>query len=299
MFPCGSITGPKIKTMSYINALEESPRGVYCGTIGYLTPNKEAIFNVPIRTVTINELTHEATYGVGGGITWDSIDTAEYDEVHTKAKVLDIDTHDFSLLESFCLKDGVLQRFSQHMNRLTRASEVFGYPLDLQQIKQAKHQLQINYPTGQYKVRWLVDKTGHLSVDVLKIKELTTPVICYLAKQPIAKNHLFSRYKTTNRKHYQACEVSGPTNFSTLLYNEDNELTEFTIGNVILQINGVLYTPPVSSGCLPGIYRETLLDKGEVTEKVLTLRDLKESEKVYLTNSVRGMVEVSMKSAHS
>ncbi|GEM03921.1 aminodeoxychorismate synthase, component I [Halolactibacillus miurensis] len=300
LFPCGSITGaPKIKTMSYINALEESPRGVYCGTIGYLTPNKEAIFNVPIRTVTINELTHEATYGVGGGITWDSIDTAEYDEVHTKAKVLDIDTHDFSLLESFCLKDGVLQRFSQHMNRLTRASEVFGYPLDLQQIKQAKHQLQINYPTGQYKVRWLVDKTGHLSVDVLKIKELTTPVICYLAKQPIAKNHLFSRYKTTNRKHYQACEVSGPTNFSTLLYNEDNELTEFTIGNVILQINGVLYTPPVSSGCLPGIYRETLLDKGEVTEKVLTLRDLKESEKVYLTNSVRGMVEVSMKSAHS
>ncbi len=300
LFPCGSITGaPKIKTMSYITALESSPRGVYCGTIGYLSPNKEAIFNVPIRTVTINEITHEATYGVGGGITWDSIAALEYDEIHTKAKVLDIDLPDFSLLESFSLKDGALQRFDQHMSRLTRAAEVFGYPLDVQQIKRAKQTLEIDYPTGQYKVRWLVDKTGYVSVDVLEIKELTEPVVCYMAKRPIAKRHLFSRYKTTHRHHYQTCEVNTPTNFSTLLYNEENELTEFTIGNVILQIKGAFYTPPLTSGCLDGIYRQTLIDEGKVTEKVLKLTDLEQAEKVYLTNSVRGMIEVSLKSAHS
>ncbi|MGM0524436.1 MAG: aminodeoxychorismate synthase component I [Bacillota bacterium] len=300
LFPCGSITGaPKIKTMSYITALESSPRGVYCGTIGYLTPNKEAVFNVPIRTVTINDLTHEATYGVGGGITWDSIDTAEYDEIHTKAKVLDVDMPEFSLLESFSLKDGVMQRFDQHMRRLKQSAEVFGYPLDLQQVKEAKERLEINHSTGQYKVRWLIDKVGQLSVDVLEIKKMVAPVVCYLAEQPIAKRHLFSRYKTTYRSHYQACEVKVPDNFSTLLYNEASELTEFTIGNVVLQIKGDLYTPPVSSGCLPGVYRQILLDENKVMEKVLTLADLEQAEKVYITNSVRGMVEVSLKSAHS
>jgi para-aminobenzoate synthetase/4-amino-4-deoxychorismate lyase len=300
LFPCGSITGaPKIKTMSYIKALEESPRGVYCGTIGYLTPNKEAVFNVPIRTVMINDHTHEATYGVGGGITWDSIDTAEFDEVQTKAKVLDIDMPEFSLLESFSLKDGIIQRFEQHMRRLLQSAEVFGYPVNLQTFEQIKQQIESEYSTGQYKVRWLIDKVGQLSVDVLEIKKMAEPVVCYLAKQPIAKHHLFSRYKTTYRNHYQACEVTVPRNFSTLLYNEASELTEFTIGNVVLQIKGVLYTPPVSSGCLPGIYRQTLVDKQKVTEKVLTLTDLKQAEKVYMTNSVRGMVEVILKTAHS
>ena len=300
LFPCGSITGaPKIKTMAYITALESSPRGVYCGAIGYLTPNKEAVFNVPIRTVTIDDFTHEATYGVGGGITWDSTGTAEYDEVKTKAKVLDIDMPEFSLLESFSLKDGVIERFDQHMRRLTQSAEVFGYPLDLQQMKATKARLETNHPVGQYKVRWLIDKAGQLSVDVLEIKQMVEPVACYLAEQPIAKRHLFSRYKTTYRSHYQACEVKAPDNFSTLLYNEASELTEFTIGNVIIQLNGLLYTPPVSSGCLPGIYRQKLIDENKVTEKVLTLTDVKQAEKVYITNSVRGMIEVSLKSVFS
>ena len=73
LFPCGSITGaPKISTMDIIANLEKTPREVYCGAIGYITPNQEAIFNVPIRTVVIDQKTGNATYGVGGGITWDS-----------------------------------------------------------------------------------------------------------------------------------------------------------------------------------------------------------------------------------
>lgn len=55
LFPCGSITGaPKVKTMQLITKSETSPRNVYCGAIGYVTPNKEAIFNVPIRTVVVD-----------------------------------------------------------------------------------------------------------------------------------------------------------------------------------------------------------------------------------------------------
>lgn len=89
LFPCGSITGaPKVSTMNFISELESSPREVYCGAIGYITPSMEAIFNVPIRTVIIEKSTGNTVCGVGGGITWDSFEEEEYNEILTKAKFL-------------------------------------------------------------------------------------------------------------------------------------------------------------------------------------------------------------------
>ena len=105
LFPCGSITGaPKISTMDVISSLETTPREVYCGAIGYITPGNEAMFNVPIRTVVINQKTGKATYGVGGGITWDSTTEGEYHEILAKASVLDTDRPEFQLLESLLLE---------------------------------------------------------------------------------------------------------------------------------------------------------------------------------------------------
>ena len=69
LFPSGSITGaPKVRTMRIIADLEDSPRGVYCGAVGYLAPASagppSASFNVAIRTVTIDAETGTAEYGV-------------------------------------------------------------------------------------------------------------------------------------------------------------------------------------------------------------------------------------------
>ena len=93
LFPSGSVTGaPKVATMEIIAELEDAPRGVYCGAVGFLTPGghpgTRARFNVAIRTVVQDAETGTAEYGVGGGITWDSRAAAEYDEVVAKARVL-------------------------------------------------------------------------------------------------------------------------------------------------------------------------------------------------------------------
>jgi len=89
LFPTGSITGaPKVSSMKIIADLETLPREVYCGTIGYITPDREAVFNVPIRTAVIDARTGAATYGVGGGITWDSTPEDEYEEALVKARLL-------------------------------------------------------------------------------------------------------------------------------------------------------------------------------------------------------------------
>ena len=89
LFPCASITGaPKVSTMKIIADLETTPRGVYTGAIGYLTPDRSAQFNVAIRTVTIDREAGQAEYGVGGGIVWDSDAADEYRECEIKTRVL-------------------------------------------------------------------------------------------------------------------------------------------------------------------------------------------------------------------
>lgn len=88
-FPCGSVTGaPKVRTMEIISELEDSPRGVYTGSIGYVSPGPEAQFNVAIRTVTVDREKALAEFGVGSGVTYDSSAKNEYEECRTKARFL-------------------------------------------------------------------------------------------------------------------------------------------------------------------------------------------------------------------
>lgn len=84
-FPGGSITGaPKVRAMQIIRELEADPRNVYCGTIGFLSLNGKAEFNVAIRTMVIKDRT--AHFWAGGGIVADSDPEAEYEETLAKAQ---------------------------------------------------------------------------------------------------------------------------------------------------------------------------------------------------------------------
>lgn len=133
LFPCGSITGaPKARTMEIISELEDSPRGVYCGTIGFLEPNGNAIFNVPIRTIAITD--NKATYGVGGGIVWDSEAASEFSEIHAKSAILEKATK-FSLIECLRIENGELFRTEYHLKRLQTSADFFGIPFNREETE--------------------------------------------------------------------------------------------------------------------------------------------------------------------
>lgn len=88
-FPCGSITGaPKIRAMELIASLETSPRGAYCGSIGWASPDGDAGFNVAIRTLHLGTHGTTATLGLGSGIVADSLAEDEWEECATKARFL-------------------------------------------------------------------------------------------------------------------------------------------------------------------------------------------------------------------
>lgn len=293
LFPCGSITGtPRLETMKMIDQLEITPREVYCGAIGYITPERDAIFNVPIRTVVIDREQNMATYGVGGGITAGSEAANEYAEIKTKAAILTAKNRPFSLIESIRLTEGQYPYLDTHLDRLDESAEYFSYQFDRTNACEKLIALAKQLPVKDYKVRLLLKSDGDIQIDSEEINLPLQPVKSYLAPLPIDKENRYLYHKTTIRDHYQKLEVDAEDNFSTLLWNDDGELTEFTIGNIVLKIADQYLTPPVDVGLLPGVFRQILLEEGRIKEARLTKADLERADEIWLINAVRGWVEI-------
>jgi para-aminobenzoate synthetase/4-amino-4-deoxychorismate lyase len=136
-FPGASITGaPKIATSRLITELETSPRGIYTGAVGLIEPGGDAEFNIAIRTAWVDRRTGLATYGVGGGIVWDSNETAEWEEAHDKARVLHRATRPFRLLETLGWDPGAGPiLLDRHLHRLGESAAHFGFDCDIEEVR--------------------------------------------------------------------------------------------------------------------------------------------------------------------
>ncbi|MGO1058367.1 aminodeoxychorismate synthase component I [Planococcus sp. FY231025] len=295
LFPCGSITGaPKISTMQTIAELESSPRGVYCGAIGFITPDKNAVFSVPIRTVVIDSENGSAQYGVGGGITWDSTPQGEFEELYAKAKVLTARRPEFSLLESLRLEDGGYPLLSYHLKRLEASAAYFGFHAEIEEAEALLAKLAGQFPDGIHKVRLLMGRTGACTAEAQPAFPVSGPVKAMLAEGPVDSSDPFLFHKTTHRKVYEAAQLAAGDAFASLLWNENGELTEFTIGNLVVEKDGCFFTPPTTCGLLAGTFRQQLLDSGKITERVVLKDSLGEWDAIWFINGVRGWLKVDL-----
>ena len=291
LFPCASITGaPKPRTMEIIRELEKTPRNIYTGTIGMITPNNNAQFNVAIRTVLIDKRANIAEYGVGGGIVWDSASASEYEECQIKARVLLNKNSDFDLLETILWtphKGYFLLKY--HLKRLQDSALYFNFFIDIETIEKRLIETANALQDRPHKVRLLVDKTGKSKIETIPFiaNSPTKRVSLAIAKEHINIYNPFSYHKTTNRQIYQKIRQAYPDYDDVLLWNERQEITETCIANVVVKLKGKLLTPPVKSGLLAGTFRAALLEQKKITEAVITLSDLPQCEAIYLINSVR------------
>jgi para-aminobenzoate synthetase/4-amino-4-deoxychorismate lyase len=283
------VTGaPKIRSMEIIRELESLPRGVYCGTVGYWSPGRDARFNVAIRTISCDARSGVARYPVGSGITWDSAPQAEYRECLLKAEGVQRTPTAFSLLETM-LWDGEFRLLDEHLRRIIRSAEYFSYPFDTEAIRQCLDEA-VHAKVGAQRVRLLLEADGEISVETRPVGE--TPAIHFAwAAEPIDSANAFMYHKTTHRVVYDAARAAAPGADDVLLWNEDGEVTEFTSGNVVVELDGKKYTPPVAAGLLAGTFRERLLLEGQIVVQALTRRDVEKAERVWFINSVRGWVD--------
>ena len=296
MFPCASITGaPKVRTMQIIRDLESSPRGVYCGTIGYAGPGGTADFNVAIRTVVVDRSTGAAEYGVGGGIVWDSSAGGELDECLHKARVLTAEVPEFELLETMLwLPDDGYYLMDLHMVRMARSAEYFGFSFKTSVAVSACLTGAESFvaDAGAMRVRLLAARDGAVRLESFSIdvSEPNRPMRVALSPDPVSSTDVYLHHKTTHRAVYEQARELRPDCDDVLLCNERGEVTEATIANVVAVVDGKHLTPAASCGLLPGIMRERLLEIGEIEEAVLTPDDLHHADRLYLVNSVRRAV---------
>jgi para-aminobenzoate synthetase/4-amino-4-deoxychorismate lyase len=326
LFPCGSITGaPKIRAMQLVAQLEGRSRGVYTGAIGFFSKH-ESIFNVAIRTLSLQG--DKGTMGVGSGIVIDSKPDDEFRECLLKAKFLTRPANSSSQPspESFSLVETLLWRgefpfIEMHLDRLQDSAHYFAFPFDRLQTKAAlqAHGAELTGNLGapgldsetwetaekeegetpvpldrhSHKVRLLLNHDGSLRVTSEPIPASSTELLrVRFAAHPIDSHDPMYFHKTTSRPLYaEALNAATAAGYDDALFlNERGEVTEGAIHNIFMEKDGRLLTPPVACGLLPGVHRRHILaTHPNAEERILTREDLRQADAIYLSNAVRGL----------
>jgi para-aminobenzoate synthetase/4-amino-4-deoxychorismate lyase len=300
LFPCGSVVGaPKIAAASWIADHEAAPRGIYCGAMGIVRPGGDCVFNVAIRTLVIDSETEVAEYGAGGGITIDSTSSGEYDELLAKAAVLRGAEPEFQLIETLRLSNGAYVRRHGHVSRLLASADYFDFrDVAQQSVDTALDEFARIKPAGDHRVRLLLSRDGAVKIEATPIAPLgterRTPLRYAVSQSPISSRDVFLFHKTTHRAAYNERRAAYPDAGEVILLNERGELTECSVGNLVLEIGGQRFTPPRDCGLLAGIYREDLLGQGLISERVLYPADLASATRVWLINSLREWIELTL-----
>jgi para-aminobenzoate synthetase/4-amino-4-deoxychorismate lyase len=291
LFPCGSITGaPKLRAMEIIHDVETGPRGVYTGSIGHFAPDGDLTLSVAIRTATIDN-EGRGEIGIGGGIVADSVAADEYREALLKMAFLAAPAPPVTLIETLRWDRATgYDLLARHLERMAASASYFGLPFPRDVILALLEGQ--DFPALAMRVRLTLDASGP-AVTAVPLPH-NPPVFRFaIAPESLDSTSLWLLHKTTNRAFYDEPRQRAQASMGVdevVFCNERGELTEGSITSLFIERDGLLLTPPLSSGLLPGTLRAELLATGKATEQVLTLADLATADAIWLGNSVRGLL---------
>ncbi len=293
LFPCGSITGaPKVRAMEIISEVEAEPRGAYTGSIGYFAPNGDLTLNVAIRTAVINA-DGSGEIGVGGGIVADSTAEDEYREALLKMAFFTDQTQPVTLIETLLWQpESGYWLQARHLARLEQSARYFGLPWDQADIAALLAGAAEGFTAERMRVRLTLDAQGP-AVSAVELPPNPARFRFALAPEPLQSDSLWLAHKTTNRAFYDEPRMRALAALGVdevVFLNERGELTEGSITNLFIERDGVLLTPALDCGLLPGTLRAELLAERRAREAVLTLADLDTAQAIWLGNSVRGLL---------
>ena len=295
LFPCGSVTGaPKIRAMQIIDELETAPRGLYCGALGWIAPDGDFRFSVPIRTLEI-EADGRFRCGIGSGIVADSEPAAEWEECLLKGRFLTGLTPPFGLIETLRCEAGSATpypRLQRHLARLANSAATLGLRCDIEAVREAllRHAATLS---GLHRVRLELQPDGAFTISGGPLTDLAGPVTVTLAAQRVSSSDALLHHKTTARAVYDAAsrEAEAAGLFDLIFLNERSEVAEGARSTVFVDSgDGLLRTPPLTCGALDGVLRRELLESGRAREAVIDLEMLHSAAALYVGNALRGLL---------
>ncbi|MBU3538734.1 bifunctional anthranilate synthase component I family protein/class IV aminotransferase [Polynucleobacter sp. UK-Gri1-W3] len=309
VFPCGSVTGaPKKRSMEIIQELEPEDRGYYCGALGWLDPNGNFAFSVPIRTVEIHqdEESHAShfTLGIGAGITNDSDASQEWQECRIKAAFLMDLPSTTGLFETIAIFKGEAMRLEEHLHRMQTSAHSLRIAFNSEAAKNLIKSTCASLDKElSYRLRLDLAANGELSITSAVIDPINEPVKIFWAKDilpgdvTMLSGDALLRHKISNRTLYDQAwqEAVKQNGFDALFVNEQGFVTEGGRTSIFIKHAGSpeWLTPPVSAGLLPGVMRAALLAEPSMNarEANLTIKDVSMAEEIILSNALRGAIK--------
>jgi para-aminobenzoate synthetase/4-amino-4-deoxychorismate lyase len=311
VFPCGSITGaPKHRTMEWIAELESTPRGLYCGAIGWVDAPAQGAsigdfcLSVAIRTLTLGaecEGLRPLRLGIGAGIVQDSNAADEFEECLLKARFLTALDPGFELFETMLAtpREGI-RYLDRHLGRLAGSARALGFRFSrdaaMQALREALPALSLSQPS---RLRLALAHDGRIGITHSPLPPLPAGAVkLVVAGERLPNANPLAAFKTTVRQHYdagvRAAERAGA--FDSLFFTEDGRLVEGGRSTLFARIDGRWWTPPVSDGALPGVMRGVLIEDSiwEATERSLSLEDLRAAQKLVVCNALRGVLPAQL-----
>ena len=301
LFPCGSITGaPKIRAMELLAEVERDARGAYCGAIGRIDGDGNAAFNVAIRTLRLTPIENghgSAVLGIGSAIVADSEALAERRECEVKAGFLrraapGLTAPQCDLIETMRFEpESGIALLEGHLARMKASATALGFAFDRHALRNQIQALcfELDAPA---KVRLLVSRSGASALETAPLPPaLPEPVKVVALPHPLDPSDWRLMHKTSDRGFYEdALEAAREHGAAeAVLVRADGFITEGSWTSVFADgPDGVLLTPPLTHGLLPGVLREQLLAEGRAREAALTLDDL--AEGFWLGNALRGLM---------
>jgi len=287
LFPCGSITGaPKSRAMAVIAEVEQAPRGVYTGSIGRIDATGDAMFNVAIRTLAIED--GAAILGLGSGIVADSRAAEEWAECAAKGLFVTAGQRRFDLIETMAFDpEAGIPRLERHLARMKASAELFGFSFDRHDARNELQAATFRLRTPR-RIRLVLAASGALAIEVAPPPPSPAgPMTVRIVPRPVAASDFRLRHKTSDRGFYDAARRAASV-AEVIFADEEGYLSEGSFTSLFVERGGVLVTPPLSRGLLPGVLRAELIDTGEAVEGELVAADL--AGGFLIGNALRGLM---------
>jgi len=299
IFPCGSITGaPKIRAMQIIDEIEDSPRGLYCGSIGRIDASGDAAFNVAIRTFSLNERLKRVSLGLGSGLVADSALDDEWVECLAKGDFAKMTgqkngRYPFDLIETMRFEPaGGLLRLELHLERMKESARALGFEFDRHAARNQLHAaiFHLEYTS---KIRLLLAPSGTIAIEVRDAPAaIDAPWRVGIAPLPVTSDDFRLRHKTSDRSFYDGARADATGCDEILFTDADGFLTEGSFTALFVERGGMLQTPPLARGLLPSVLRRELIEQGKAQEADLRPEDL--AGGFLLGNSLRGLIPAEL-----
>lgn len=308
LFPCGSVTGaPKIRAMELIHSHERDPRGIYCGSLGHFDPptpgnsTGSAAFNVAIRSLRLAP-DGKAVLGVGSAVVADSRAIDEWREclvkggfVHQPAPGKMVAAFDLIETMAFHPEEGI-PLLELHLERMKESADVLGFSFDRHAVRNAIHALCFEAEAPS-RLRLVLGRSGAISLELSTMPaplDAIGPVAAIALPLPLDTGDWRLQHKTTDRWFYEAglkaARAEGAK--EAIFVRDDALVTEGCFTNIFVERDGLLLTPPLSLGLLPGVLRRSLIDEGRAREAELTLEDL--ADGFLIGNGLRGLMRAQL-----